>query len=76
METPIILEKNQKQYLLVGNENSCSATEIFPLMKDKKLTTGFNKITSFRTLTGEIQELIQPNDTYITLYCGTSTDVI
>lgn len=26
--------------------------------------------------TGEIQELIQPNDTYITLYCGTSTDVI
>jgi len=51
-----ILEKNQKQYLLVGNENSCSATEIFPLMKDKKLTTGFNKITSFRTLTGGIQE--------------------
>lgn len=50
-----LLESYNKQWLLVGNENSCTTTELFPLMRDKKVQTGFNKIQSFQTINNSIQ---------------------
>ena len=51
----IILEKYNKQYLLIGNENTFASTEIFPLVKDEKIHLGFNKVKNFITPNNSIQ---------------------
>ena len=43
----ILINKN-KLFLLIGNENTFASTEIFPLVKDGKIWTGFNKIKKFK----------------------------
>ena len=43
----ILINKN-KLFLLVGNENTFASTEIFPLIKEGKIWTGFNKIKKFK----------------------------
>lgn len=37
----------EKQFLLIGNENTFASTEIFPLIKDNLIWTGFNKVRQF-----------------------------
>lgn len=51
----VLLEQYNKQYLLIGNENTFASTEIFPLIKDEKITTGYNKVKNFLTPEGKIQ---------------------
>lgn len=50
----IIAEK--KDFLLIGNENSVSAKEIFPLFKEEKIHYGYNSVKSFMKEDGAIQE--------------------
>lgn len=79
-----LLESYNKQWLLVGNENSCTATEIFPLMRDKKVQTGFNKIRAFRTPNQTLQNFgnigwftnlpVNKNIPQLSLTCSYSTD--
>ncbi len=51
----LILEKYNKNYLLIGNENTLASTEIFPLIKDEKIHLGFNKVKDFLTPDNSIQ---------------------
>lgn len=51
----LILEKYNKKYLLIGNENTLASTEIFPLIKDEKIHLGFNKVKDFLTPDNLIQ---------------------
>lgn len=51
----ILLEQYNKQYLLIGNENTLASTEIFPLFKDEKITIGYNKVKTFFTPNKEIK---------------------
>lgn len=44
-----------KQLLVIGNENAFSSTLIFPLLKDHKIWTGFNKVSSFLTPEGTLK---------------------
>ena len=45
--------------------------------EDVDITTGHKKLELARIAkTGNVKDLLQTNDTYITLYCGTSTEVI
>lgn len=48
----LIVEKN-KYFLVIGNENAFSSTLIFPLLKDEKVWTGFNKVKKFFTPNNE-----------------------
>lgn len=38
-----------KYFLVIGNENAFSSTLLFPLLKDEKIWTGFNKVKKFFT---------------------------
>lgn len=42
-----LLVKNNKDFILVGNENTIASTEVFPLIKEGKIDFGYNKIKSF-----------------------------
>lgn len=44
-----------KYFLVIGNENAFSSTLIFPLLKDEKIWTGFNKVKKFFTPENEVQ---------------------
>lgn len=48
-------EAANKKYLLIGNENTFASTEIFPLIKDNKLWTGYNHVSVFNTPDGSQQ---------------------
>lgn len=50
----LIVDYN-KYFLVIGNENAFSSTLIFPLLKDEKIWTGFNKVKKFFTPENEIQ---------------------
>ena len=50
------LIKEEKDFILVGNENVFSNRQIFPLIKDNKIRIGFTKIKQFFTDTGEIKK--------------------
>ncbi len=50
----LIIEHN-KQLLVIGNENAFSSTLIFPLLKNHKIWTGFNKVSSFLTPEGNLK---------------------
>lgn len=39
---------HNKLFLLIGNENTFASTEMFPLIKDGKIWTGFNKVKRFK----------------------------
>ncbi len=43
-----VLIDKEKLFLLIGNENTFASTEMFPLIKDKKVWTGFNKVKKFK----------------------------
>lgn len=42
-----LILKHNKKFLLIGNENTFASTEIFPLIKDNLVWTGFNKVRQF-----------------------------
>lgn len=52
----VLLTKHNKDFILVGNENSVASTEIFPLIKDNKIFFGYNKIKSFLRPDGTSRE--------------------
>lgn len=43
-----LLIDNNKLFILIGNENTFASTEIFPLIKERKIWTGFNKVKKFK----------------------------
>lgn len=51
-----LLISKDKKFLLVGNENTFASTEMFPLIKDQKVWTGFNKIKKFKRKEEEDRE--------------------
>jgi len=51
----LIIEHN-KDLLVIGNENAFSSTLLFPLLKDHKIWTGYNKVKTFFTPTGETKD--------------------
>lgn len=50
-----LIVKYNKYFLVIGNENAFSSTLIFPLLKDEKVWTGFNKVKTFFTPENEKQ---------------------
>lgn len=42
-----LILKFNKKFLLIGNENTFASTEIFPLIKDNLIWTGYNKVKQF-----------------------------
>lgn len=55
-EMVILILKHKKKFLLIGNENTFASTEIFPLIKDNLIWTGFNKVQHFLEPNGNIKE--------------------
>lgn len=55
-EMVTLILKHNKTFLLVGNENTFASTEIFPLIKDNLIWTGFNKIQQFLQPDGSIKD--------------------
>ena len=55
-ELVTLLISKDKKFLLVGNENTFASTEMFPLIKDNKVWTGFNKIKKFKRKDEEDRE--------------------
>ena len=51
-----LILKYNKNFLLIGNENTFASTEIFPLIKDNLIWTGFNKVKQFLQPDGTIKE--------------------
>lgn len=43
-EMVTLILRHEKKFLLIGNENTFASTEIFPLIKDNLIWTGFNKV--------------------------------
>lgn len=43
-----ILVEKEKLFLLIGNENTFASTEMFPLIKERKVWTGLNKVKKFK----------------------------
>lgn len=54
-ELVVLLYQNNKEFILIGNQNAFSAKEIFPLFKEEKIFTGFNKVKEFLTPDGSSQ---------------------
>ena len=50
------LIKHKKQFLIIGNQNSITLKEIFPLVKDNKVWFGRNKVKGFCKPDGSIQK--------------------
>lgn len=55
-EMVTLILKHEKKFLLIGNENTFASTEIFPLIKDNLIWTGFNKVRQFLQPDGSIKE--------------------
>lgn len=55
-EMVTIILKYNKKFLLIGNENTFASTEIFPLIKDNLIWTGFNKVKQFLQPDGTIKD--------------------
>lgn len=43
-----LILKHNKQFLVIGNQNAFTYKEIFPLIKDNKIWTGYNMVKEFR----------------------------
>ena len=50
------LIKHKKQFLIIGNQNSITLKEIFPLVKDNKIWFGRNKVKEFCKPNGSMQK--------------------
>lgn len=51
-----LILKHNKKFLLIGNENTFASTEIFPLIKDNLIWTGYNKVKQFLQPDGTIKD--------------------
>lgn len=51
-----LILKYKKLFLVIGNENTFASTEIFPLIKDNIIWTGFNKVKQFFQPDGTTQD--------------------
>lgn len=51
-----LILRHEKKFLLIGNENTFASTEIFPLIKDNLIWTGFNKVRQFLQPDGSTKE--------------------
>lgn len=49
------LVKNNKKFLIIGNQNSITLKDIFPLVKDNKVWFGLNKVKDFLKPDGSVQ---------------------
>ena len=52
-----LLTAENKKYLILGNMNAFSFSEVFPLLKANKLWTGCNRIRNFRLPDGDMVNL-------------------
>ena len=50
------LVKYEKKFLIIGNDNANTYKEIFPLIKENKIWSGYNKVKEFRKPDGSIQK--------------------
>lgn len=50
------LEEYKKKFLIIGNQNSITLKEIFPLVKDNKIWFGNNKVKEFNKPDGTTQK--------------------
>lgn len=48
----LLVIEHQKDFIIIGNENSLTAVEVFPLVKQGLIRTGYNKVKEFRTPNG------------------------
>lgn len=55
-EMVALILRHEKKFLLIGNENTFASTEIFPLIKDNLIWTGFNKVRQFLQPDGSTKE--------------------
>lgn len=55
-EMVTLILRHEKKFLLIGNENTFASTEIFPLIKDNLIWTGFNKVRQFLQPDGSTKE--------------------
>lgn len=51
----LIIKEHNKDLLVIGNENAFSSTLLFPLLKENKIWTGYNKVKEFLTDNGDIK---------------------
>lgn len=49
------INKEQKQFLIIGSQNAFTYKEIFPLFKECKIWTGYNKVKTFKQPDGTIK---------------------
>lgn len=50
------LAKYKKKFLIIGNQNSITLKEIFPLVKDNKIWFGYSKVKEFHKPNGSTQK--------------------
>lgn len=55
-ELVVLINQFNKKFLLVGNENTFASTEIFPLFKDRLISTGHHKIKEFFQPDGSVKK--------------------
>lgn len=51
-----LLMTHKKKFLIIGNQNAFTYKEIFPLIKDNQLWTGYNMVKKFYQPDGSIKE--------------------
>lgn len=77
----VLLVNLHKDFIIIGNENTLSSIEVFPLFKDQKIFLGYNSIKEFDTPDGKTKKFgnikwftsfnidkIYPNITFKKLY--------
>lgn len=50
-----LLQQHSISFLIIGNENTFASTEIFPMIKNRTIWTGYNKVETFTLPSGETQ---------------------
>lgn len=52
-----LLMEYDKKFLIIGNKNSITYKEVFPLLKDNKVWLGYNSIKTFKTPNGDTKQV-------------------